>query len=1132
MVLSAQVSGLTPGGTVSFFSGDTLLGAANLIGGIAKLTVSNLPLGSQALTAVYGGDSNNLANKSAVLSETVVRPQVGLVLTSSRTATTAVTPTTLTATFANSSPTGVVKFMNGDVELGSATIVDGQASLLVSRMPAGVNHLRAVYAGDEQNVAVVSTDVVDHVEVVATQLRAEAVTASVVYGTPFTLKAYISGDHPSGSVTFSASNYGPPLGVAQVIDGVATLTLSSTPDVGSYTITTVYSGDANNAGSVAKTFTQTVTQAPLTFTVSSSASAVRVGQSVVITASLPRSGNGYPISHVSFYDGATDLGYARVYGDGLAQINLPNLAMGTHEITAVYWGEGSNIPRTTATAPVRVDVQAAQTVRMSLEPSGGWLYQNPNTNFVMKATVAGGSTPTGMVTFVSADLWDQSKVVVLGVAPVINGEANLSVPNGIMFRNTTHTYISASYSGDGVNLPANVIKTAFVYTGGVIPGAETRATTTTSLSTATNDAQHGNDMVLTGTVSVAGGPAATGTVSFYNGNNLLGSAIVVNGVANFTTANLPVSVNNLRAIYSGDVTNAQSISDIVSETPVTKTVDLSIAMSRDVATTADSITFVTRTNDQHRDGTVKFYSDGNLIGSTSMSAGVAAWSVSGATIGALGTHQIHAVFTAPNNTAVGTSAQAQIKVNAVTTTKLEASTRTPILGASTTLTARVAGNHPGGTVSFYDNAYGNNLIGSAEVHDGVAVLVVSDIQLGARYWNAVYSGDANNASSYDLYSFWSSDAAIGKPTATVTKLKTEVTQTESGAMQTLKAVVTGVTPTGPVTFFDQYGAVLGVANLVEDEALSESIATLRIPYVEGHGGVTATYAGDAKNASSVVHLNEGVPTPSTLEVRSSNALPEQGMPVTLTATIGGNHADGLVSFFDAQGKQLGQVSSVNGVANLSLKTLPAGSNKILAVYQGDANNATSIANFVQEVAKAQTYVTLTSTHDSSGQGAPIILTAKVARNGSGFAQGSVTFYQGASIIGTADLANGLGAITVTNLPLGVNDISVRYSGDTNNQAMTSDVFKQTISPALNYTRIAFTSSHPYNATVRQGDTVTLTARVEGQAGSYPTGLVTFYENNEAVGTATLVDGVASLTRVIHKNGFVFPDRWLHWRRQK
>jgi Astacin (Peptidase family M12A)/Bacterial Ig-like domain (group 3) len=62
-------------GTVTFEDGSTVLGTGGLNGsGVATYSVSGLAQGSHAITAVYGGDTNNAGSTSATLNENVVAP--------------------------------------------------------------------------------------------------------------------------------------------------------------------------------------------------------------------------------------------------------------------------------------------------------------------------------------------------------------------------------------------------------------------------------------------------------------------------------------------------------------------------------------------------------------------------------------------------------------------------------------------------------------------------------------------------------------------------------------------------------------------------------------------------------------------------------------------------------------------------------------------------------------------------------------------------------------------------------------------------------------------------------------------------------------------------------------------------
>ena len=92
--------------------------------------------------------------------------------------------------------------------------------------------------------------------------------------------------------------------------------------------------------------------------------------------------------------------------------------------------------------------------------------------------------------------------------------------------------------------------------------------TTTALASSANPATSGQPVALTATVIAAYG-VPTGTVEFYDGTTLLGTATLatVNGVtaATFTTTVLAAGTHNLRAIYDGDANDQGSASGYLSQ---------------------------------------------------------------------------------------------------------------------------------------------------------------------------------------------------------------------------------------------------------------------------------------------------------------------------------------------------------------------------------------------------------------------------------------------------------------------------------------------------------------------------------------------------------------------------------------
>lgn len=156
-VASSSGTGATPSGSVSFTRDGNALGSVNLVNGTATLTTSALPVGSDHITASYGGDSNYSSSASAPLTETISPPANAVAtttaLTSSVPSAASNTAVTLTATITPSTqgpaPTGTVNFtLDGNV-LGTSPVGSGGvATFTSSSLPLGNDSIVASYSGD------------------------------------------------------------------------------------------------------------------------------------------------------------------------------------------------------------------------------------------------------------------------------------------------------------------------------------------------------------------------------------------------------------------------------------------------------------------------------------------------------------------------------------------------------------------------------------------------------------------------------------------------------------------------------------------------------------------------------------------------------------------------------------------------------------------------------------------------------------------------------------------------------------------------------------------------------------------------------------------------------------------------
>jgi uncharacterized repeat protein (TIGR01451 family) len=139
-----------PTGTVAFKKMSTLLGTGTLSGGTATYTTSTLPVGRQAITAVYSGDGKcGTSNKT--VSQAVKFPSA-VTMTSTLNPSTFGQSVTFNAHVSSSgggTPSGSVTFKNGGSVLGSTSLdASGNASFTISTLSVGTHSMTAAYGGD------------------------------------------------------------------------------------------------------------------------------------------------------------------------------------------------------------------------------------------------------------------------------------------------------------------------------------------------------------------------------------------------------------------------------------------------------------------------------------------------------------------------------------------------------------------------------------------------------------------------------------------------------------------------------------------------------------------------------------------------------------------------------------------------------------------------------------------------------------------------------------------------------------------------------------------------------------------------------------------------------------------------
>jgi hypothetical protein len=169
VTLTAKVTsaGPAPTGTVTFRNGSVILGSKTLnASGVAILTTTKIPVGTDALTDTYNGDAFNAKSVSAAITQTVSQASVSMVLTSYPNPSTFGASVKFTAKLTSNGglPSGQpVTFSYNGATLGTANVNTGVATFSTITLPRGSDAVTAAYAGsvDYSSASATVTQVVN-----------------------------------------------------------------------------------------------------------------------------------------------------------------------------------------------------------------------------------------------------------------------------------------------------------------------------------------------------------------------------------------------------------------------------------------------------------------------------------------------------------------------------------------------------------------------------------------------------------------------------------------------------------------------------------------------------------------------------------------------------------------------------------------------------------------------------------------------------------------------------------------------------------------------------------------------------------------------------------------------------------
>ncbi|MFE6739323.1 Ig-like domain repeat protein, partial [Streptomyces tubercidicus] len=1125
---TAPASGI-PTGAVSFDFGDgTPVLTAQLVDGTVTVThpytsVSGSPY---TITAVYLGDANYAASDDAIV-HAVDPAETTTTVTSSRVPAAVGESVTLIARVVPvppgaGTPTGTVTFDFGDgsapatapVSHGVASVAHAYTSTAGSPYP-----VTAAYSGDGDFAASTGTAAQGvEASVSATSTTVSSAPDPSVVGEPVTVSATVvavppAAGTPTGTVTFEFGDGTPPV-TSPLTGGTATATHTYTAAAAPHTITAVYNGDGNFAGSAGLDI-QTVEQAATSTTVNSAPDPSLTGQGVTFTATVTSTdaGAGTPTGSVTFDFGDGTPAVRAPLSDGTATAvhAYPHTSGSPYPVTATYHGEASFLP-STDTDTQTVNAAAVTFTVFSLEdPSAAGQPVTLTANLAAEAPAAG--TPTGTITF---DFGDGTPTV---TATAVGGKVTV-----------THAYttaagspytFTATYSGDDDFSPATDTGSQTLHP----------AATTTEVSSGPEPAVVGQPVTITATVAPVppGAGTPTGTVIIDFGDDAAPATVPLAGGAATVTHIYTGSLGSpytITATYSGsdDFTNSvdtspQSVLPDATTTTVTSAPDPSV-VGQPVTFTA-TVT-AAEPGSGAPTGTVIFdFGDGTDPVAQPVTDGVA--TAEHAYTGPSGSpYTISATYGGDTDFTASSATTTQSVGQAASTTVLTSSPEPAVSGQPVTVTATLSATAPGdgtptGTVTF-------------DFGDGTSpttVPVTSGVATTTHTWTgasgspypvtADYSGDA------DFLPSTATGTQTVAPAATSTTVTGLTDSSVSGQPVDITATVSTIapgagTPTGTVLF--DFGD--GTPPLTAP--LTDGTVTVTHAWPDTSGSpytVTAVYSGDADFSPSTGTGTHTVAPAATSTTVSGMPDPSvTGQPVMFLARVTSDAVEagaptGTVTFDFGDGTAPVTVAAAGGVATaVHAYTSATGSPyTVRATYEGDDRFTASVGTQNHSVQPSLSETTVSSLPDPSVTGQPVDITATVsaAGPGAGTPTGTVAFDFGDGTVPvTAHVTDGTATVshawaTTSGSPYA---LTVVYSGDADFSPSTG-TGSQTVAPAATTTEVA---SSPDPSVTGQPVDVTATVSAAGPGADTPTGTVTFdFGDGTPSVTATVTAGVATVS---------------------
>jgi len=856
-----------------------------------------------------------------------------------------------------------------------------------------------------------------------------------------------------------------------IVTGVAA------PGSGVQAVDASYPGDVERAASVSTTvpLTGSPTTETTTTTLTAAPNPVVFGQATILTATISPMPTGCsPFGTVSYYDGSTLLGSSAVNSSGVATLSISSLPTGSSGITAEYSGITGLAGSISSRVFVRVTSAATATVTLVL--SGASVSSGAATT--LTATVLNGVTQvtSGSVTFCDATAAHCQGTAIFGTAALTgNGTAALKLTFGV------GTYsIDAVFTGD--NALQGGVSAAHALT---VTGAGIYVSGTTLLSSGS-----AGNYTLTSTVNAFGVAPLSGTVSFLDTSNsgaLVGTATFNPATRTYgfiPTPDSPLSEpNGPENVVTGDFNN-DGILDFAVVDFDTSTISVFIGLGNGAFQPA--VTYATanpgddlKVGDFNGDGKLDLVSVGALEGPTPVSV------LLGNGDGTFQPEVSYSVGNGAISLAVGDFNGDGFQDLAVANTN---SNTVSILLGEGNGTFQQQKQYTVGDGPFYvttGDFNGDGVLDLAVVNTNdstVSVLLGNgDGTFQAEVVYPVGDGESNGSPDYILAADFNKDGKLDLVTANYNDNTISILLGNGDG--TFQAQVTYATGDGPND--------LAIGDFNHDGNLDVAVSdnndtTISMLYGNGDGTFQAPVIDD---------LAGGGPWGI-----ASGDLNGDG----LTDLLVTNNGDGTVSVL------LNQQSDTAAATGVSVSG--AGAHQVDASYPGDASRSGSVSDPVSlsgSTSVTTTTTTLVPSPSPAGIGQTVTLTATIAPAPTGAPLGTVSFYNGETLLGVGTVnASGVATFTTTGLPTGSNSLSAIYSGNSTSATSTSATVTETVAPLTVTATTVVLAPNPPAA----GQAETFTATVSPAPTGASLGTVSFFNGATLLGMGTVSSsGVATFT---------------------